>query len=183
MMAKTDFLDDIWQQILIGDSASWRRLVESLAPLVFTAALRMGLDQRDAEDCAQQTWLDLYRSRHSVDHPNSLPAWLIRVASRKASRMIHKRIREGDMRYVVDPPAEPILPDEMLMELENIARLKLALEQLDGRCRLLLHEVFFAERDKSYADIARELKIPLNSLGPTRSRCLAKLRHIMVPME
>jgi RNA polymerase sigma factor (sigma-70 family) len=182
-MAETDFLGDIWQHILTGDSASWRRLVESLAPLVFTAALRMGLDQRDAEDCAQQTWLDLYQSRHSVDHPKSLPAWLIRVASRKASRMIHKRVREGDIKYIADPPADPILPDEMLVELESIARLRLALEQLDGRCQRLVHEVFFAKRDKSYADIARDLKIPVNSLGPTRSRCLAKLRRIMVSLE
>ena len=182
-MSKTDFLDDIWQQILVGDSASWRQLVESLAPLVFTAALRMGLDQRDAEDCAQQTWLDLYRSRYSVDRPKGLPAWLIRVATRKASKMIRRRIREGELYRDADPPANPALSDETLVNLENIARLRLALDQLDGRCRQLLHEVFLADRDKSYADIARELKIPVNSLGPTRSRCLAKLRRIMVSME
>ena len=182
-MAETDFLEDIWQQILVGESASWRRLVKTLAPVVFTAALRMGLDRRDAEDCAQQTWLDLYRSRHSVVHPKGLPAWLIRVATRKASRMIHKRIRESDVYRAADSPNNPALPDETLVELENIARLNLGMEQLDNRCRRLLHEVFLAERDKSYADIAQELKMPVNSLGPTRSRCLAKLRRIMISME
>jgi len=182
-MAANEYLNEIWSRILDGQPAAWRRLVESLAPLVYTAARRVGLDRRDAEDCAQQTWLDLYRSRQSVDHPKRLPVWLIRVVTRKAFRLQKKRAREAVVHGDLEPPAGPAPPDDLLEHLENLARLTLALDQLDGRCRQLLHEVFFSESDKSYADIARELGMPANSLGPTRSRCLARLRKILESME
>ncbi len=182
-MATNDFLSDIWNQILDGQSAAWRQLVESLAPLVYTVAHRAGLNRRDAEDCAQQTWLDLYRSRHTVDHPERLPAWLIRVVTRKASRIRRRRTRENEVHRDLEAPAKPAAADDLLEHLENLARLTLALDQMDARCRKLLHEVFFAQHTKSYADIARELGMPVNSLGPTRSRCLAKLRKILESME
>ena len=181
--ATNDYLGEIWQQVLDGKSAAWRRLVGSLAPVVFTAARRAGLDHRDAEDCAQQTWLDLYRGRHTVEHPSRLPVWLIRVATRKAFRLARKRSREAEIHGMMDSPSQAPLPDEVLTDLESLAKLQLALDQLEPKCRELLQAVFLDPSDSSYADIARRLGIPLNSLGPTRSRCLAKLRKIMNSME
>lgn len=181
--ATNGYIREIWQQVLDGNSSAWRRLVDSLAPVVFTAARRAGLDRRDAEDCAQQTWLDLYRSRATVEHPERLPVWLIRVATRKAFRLARKQTREKEMHKGIDLPSQPPLPDEVLSDLESLAKLQLALDQLEPRCRDLLEAVFFDPCGQSYRDIARGLGIPLNSLGPTRSRCLAKLRNIMDSME
>ncbi len=182
-MAANEFLSEIWQQVLDGQAAAWRQLVISLAPVVYTSARRAGLDRRDAEDCAQQTWLALYRARQSVEYPERVPVWLIRVASRKAFRLARKRVREADARNQLPSPPPIALPDEVLADLESIARLRLAMDQLDTKCQQLLQAVFFNDHGASYGDIARQLGMPLNSLGPTRSRCLDKLRKIMDSTE
>lgn len=71
-MTKT--VSDIWTEVLEGDSGSWTKLVRLLAPLVFTVARRAGLNQSDAEDCVQQTWVALYQGRRNIKDPNRLPA-------------------------------------------------------------------------------------------------------------
>jgi RNA polymerase sigma factor (sigma-70 family) len=105
------------------------------------------------------------------------------VATRKAVRLAGHRSREAEMHRKMDLPPQPPLPDEALSDLESLARLQLALAQLEPRCRELLQAVFLDPSESSYRDIARRLGIPVNSLGPTRSRCLAKLRKIMNSME
>jgi DNA-directed RNA polymerase specialized sigma24 family protein len=71
------------------------------------------------------------------------------------------------------------LPDEDVALLERQAHLEHALSLIDPRCRTLLAELFFAPEERSYRDIARKLRIPVNSLGPTRIRCLKKLKKIL----
>ncbi len=178
----SDNLSDIWARVLRGDQAAWRRLVELLAPLAFSVARRSGLSMPDTEDCVQQTWMDLYRGRERIGDPQSLPAWLIRVTSRKAAR-IHSRTASYQRARQHAPVPDPgALPDEGLRRLELSAQLRLGLNELGLKCKRLLRAVFFSPGDRSYADIARELGIPVNSMGPTRSRCLSKLRKILEDM-
>ncbi|MFW9817841.1 MAG: RNA polymerase sigma factor, partial [Candidatus Thorarchaeota archaeon] len=73
-------IHDIWRRVVIGDAVAWRELVETFAGLVYGVARRVGLSVPDAEDCAQQTWLTLYRKKDTIKDPQSLPAWLIRTA-------------------------------------------------------------------------------------------------------
>jgi len=84
---------DIWQGVLQGDPPSWRTIVERYEALVFTVARRAGLTRADAEDCAQHTWLSLYRTRHTIKDPVALPAWLIRTTHRRALRMAKQQAR------------------------------------------------------------------------------------------
>ena len=80
-------------------------------------------------------------------------------------------------------PKETTLPDEELLRLERYGQLITALAHLDARCRTLLHAVFLSPEEMSYRDIAKELGIPVNSMGPTRKRCLNKLKKILTEME
>lgn len=174
-----DSITDIWQGVLNKDPASWSRLVHRLSPLVYTVAARSGLNETEVDDCAQQTWLALFQSRHKIKDPLSVPAWLIRVASRTAVRMNrNKEALAGTTQPEGGTPAvNP--PSEELEMIEAAAILEQGLEMLDKRCRLLLEAIFLAPEKTKYRDIARQLGLPLNSLGPTRSRCLKKLRLIM----
>ncbi len=149
------------------------------ASLVFAVARRAGLAISDAEDCAQQVWLALYKGRHRIERPESLPAWLVSTTGRKAARMMRRKKTASrvDKKSVSRP--QEALPDETIMCLQRRAQLELALEQLDGRCRKLMHAIFFADSEKSYREIARDLDMPVNSLGPTRARCLNKLKKIL----
>ena len=74
----TEFnIEHIWKSVLAGDVHAWGELVRVYAALVNTVARRVGLSGLDAEDCAQHTWMSLYRNRRVIKDPQALPAWLI----------------------------------------------------------------------------------------------------------
>lgn len=168
-------IHEIWAGVLEGDSGSWRELVDLYARLVFTVACRAGLSIADAEDCVQQVWINLYRRRRSVRDPVALPAWLIRATHRRAISMKLRTQKQAE----VDETQEfaPIrLPDEVVSSLEVSALIEIAMSQLDERCRRILQELYFSPEEKPYQQIAQELRIKANSLGPLRSRCLHRLK-------
>jgi RNA polymerase sigma factor (sigma-70 family) len=178
----TRHIDDIWKGVVKSDPEAWRSLVERFAGLVYTVAARVGLSDGDAEDCAQQTWLSLYRHRASIRDPQTLPAWLIKTTRRQAVRMLKRLTRESAMAPEIDPELNRPLPDEEVLALERQAILDAALEQLDPRCRTVLTALFLSPDNKSYGDIARSLGLATNTLGPLRSRCLKKLQAILEKM-
>ena len=172
----------VWQQVVDGDPKAWRLIVRQYAALVQTVAVRTGLSCEEAEDCAQQTWMALHRSRANIQDPAKLPGWLVRVSSRKASRMLRQKVRESTVISETENPKETTLPDEEFLQLERYGQLITALAHLDERCRRLLHAVFLSPEEMSYRDVAKELDIPVNSMGPTRKRCLNKLKKILTEM-
>lgn len=91
-------------------------------------------------------------------------------------RLVRQQSRRGLVAQQADEAPSATLPDE---ELERLTHLKLGLSQLDKRCSEVLKSVFLASPDKKYRDIAADLGMPPNSLGPTRMRCLKKLRKIL----
>jgi RNA polymerase sigma factor (sigma-70 family) len=174
----TKSVNDIWDRIQTGDHRAWKLLVQKYDALVNTVAIRCGLTGADVEDCAQYTWVALYRCRKSIKDPKALPKWLMQTARRRAVRMLQssRRTTVADDGISIDPRP---LPDEELLQLERRQELEEALSYLDDRCRRLIEELFFSPQGRSYADVARKLGIPANSLGPIRSRCLARLRQIL----
>ena len=175
-------LNDIWTRVLNGDSGAWEELVDLFATLVYSTARRYGLDDHDAEDCAQQTWMALYASRHKLRDWEKLPGWLAGTAYRRAMRILRKQASNRRVEGKAPPTEMPLSPDEHLMLLQRRALLDRALAQLDERCRELLTALFFAPEEQSYRDIAQRFHIPINSIGPVRQRCLARLREILKGM-
>lgn len=175
-------VDDIWSGVINDDPRAWRALVERFAGLVTAVAGRVGLSEGDAEDCAQQTWIALYRRRKSIRDPRTLPAWLIKTTRRRAVRTLQRLVRESTMAPPLDPGLDRPLPDEEVLALERQAILESALLQLDPRCRKVLTALFFSPGSNSYGDIARSLGLATNTLGPLRSRCLKKLHAILKKM-
>ena len=175
----TKKIQDIWSDVRKGDLGAWRTLVTHYEALVNTVALRTGLSESDAEDCSQNVWISLYRNRHSIKDPLLLAAWLIRTTRRRAVRMQQQRRHHSQVDAAMAAVDEAPLPDEEVMRLQQQTHLEIALAHLDERCRHIIELLFLAPKSKSYDQIARELGIPPNSLGPTRTRCLNKLRKIL----
>ncbi len=69
--------------------------------------------------------------------------------------------------------------DESIERTEQRFQVERGLEQLDDRCRRLLTMLFFSDPAPSYDDIAEQLGMSAGSVGPTRARCLAKLKRIL----
>jgi RNA polymerase sigma factor (sigma-70 family) len=179
-------LPSIWSRVLQGDDSAWQQLVDGYSGLIYTVALRTGLSTADAEDCAQQTWLALYRNRRKIKDPEALPAWLIKTTHRRAMQLYRKYASQPPMAGVDLNPNLQIdnaaLPDEIMAELESRAVLEAAVAQLDGRCKKLVTWLFLSPGKISYNDVSRRLGVKPNSLGPLRSRCLNKLRKILKDM-
>lgn len=178
----TQNIPDIWKRVCQGDATAWRELVETYAGLVNNVARRVGLSIPDAEDCAQQTWLTLYRRRLSIKDPQGLPAWLIRTTHRQAVHMAKRLNYQTDLLRDESISDHRSLPDELVQQLEHQAILEKGMDQLDARCRQLLTALFLEEDEVSYRRMASVLGLKPNSVGSMRIRCLRKLANILRKM-
>ncbi len=160
-----------------GDSRAMDELVRLMSPTLWHVARSYGLDAALAQDVVQTTWLTLVRRHESIVQPQAVSGWLSMCARREAWRVgkLHRRADATE-----SDALEAGLPAHDAAELTAVAdddsrRLWHAVARLSERCQRLLRIVAFDDRP-DYARIAHDLAIPVGSIGPTRQRCLAKLR-------
>jgi RNA polymerase sigma factor (sigma-70 family) len=161
-----------------GDEAKMAELVSLLTPILWHTVRAQRLDRDSAEDVVQTTWLALVRSAESVADPQAVLQWLIVSARREAWRVVKRtdrvQPREFEPDDVVTVPRD--LPEEQVLRDDGDVRLWQHIAELPQRCQALLRVIAFADRP-DYAAVARSLGMPVGSIGPTRGRCLAKLRR------
>ncbi len=156
-----------------GDVDSWGLLVRRYERLVFSVALRNGLNAEDAADATQNTFAALVDSIDRLHDEERLPFWLMTVTRRQAWRVARRREREQALAEV---PVEPGTP---LDQWESDSTVHAALRRLDAPCRDLLLALYFDPSSPSYATVADRLGRAVGGLGPMRGRCLAKLRSLL----
>ncbi len=172
-------LPELWQRVRDGEVEAWEAVVDQFATLVYSVARRNGLNPADAEDCCQQTWMALYASRFRIRDGAKLPGWLAGTAYRRAMRILRKQASRKRTEEQIPDSEPPLLPDQQLVLIRRRRILQQAMGELDERCRALLTALFLVEDEISYRELSKNLKIPFNSLGPIRKRCLEKLRAIL----
>lgn len=170
-----------WQR---GDDSGLDDLVRLLSPVLWQVVRAYGLDRDLAEDVVQTTWLRLVRHRTRLADAQAVGAWLTTTARREAARVAERSRRDAPMAQE-DLPTRP--GSSASAEAEALAngeadRLWGAVRLLSERCRQLLRVIAFSERPQ-YADLATELNMPIGSIGPTRGRCLDKLRSLVAAQE
>jgi RNA polymerase sigma factor (sigma-70 family) len=165
-----------------GDHQRLSELVDLVTPLLWhtVRAQRVGHDQ--AEDVVQTTWLRLVHHAEVIQDPRAVLAWLIVTAKRESWRVVKDARRAAPM-----PEADEVddVPDGAMDGPESAALASAEgrvlwrhIESLSERCRSLLRVVAFSDRP-DYASVAQALGMPVGSIGPTRGRCLAKLRLLL----
>ncbi|WP_026930730.1 RNA polymerase sigma factor [Glycomyces tenuis] len=162
-----------------GDKKAQRILVEELNVLLWRAARRAGLDRESAADAVQTAWLRLWRPGTELEHPRALTKWLLTTVRREAWRLIGGARRE----VVADPIdiQEPVIEgveDRLVRDTEHEAVRRAFLAQPE-RCRRLLAYVAAVDRP-DYDYISEALGMKRGSIGPTRGRCLNKLRKTLL---
>ncbi len=173
----TDQLDDaaLLRACLAGDQDAWTTLVNRYTRLVYSIALKSGLNEHDAGDVVQNVFTIVLRRLESLQQPDRFSAWLITTTHRESWR-IGKPRRE----HLSDDGVEPVDPDptaeSLVVEWEHAALTHQALEQLGDRCRRLLDLLFLHDAEPGYEVIAAELGIAVGSIGPIRGRCLKQLK-------
>lgn len=169
-----------------GDKAAWRALVQRFSGLVWSITRAYHLSRADAADVSQTTWLRLAEHIDKINNPERVGAWLATAARRECLQNIRANSRTvptEDMTRFEDPHGDDNpTEDEVLRaesEREEAHRAKViwqTIARLPLRCRQLLR-ILMASPPPSYAQVAAALDLPVGSIGPTRARCLQRLRQ------
>lgn len=163
-----------------GETAALSEIVRELNPLLWHVARAEGLGTEESADVVQTSWLELLRRLHEIRSPQALTSWLVTTTRREAWRareLSRRRAPDGaaELESVPDPdpgPSERLLADERDQVLWQ------HVQRLPERCRKLLRIVAHVARP-DYSAVAEALGMPVGSIGPTRGRCLAKLREML----
>jgi RNA polymerase sigma factor (sigma-70 family) len=172
-----DAATDAFRRWRAGEESALDELVRIMSPVLWHVVRAAGLDREAAEDVVQNTWLTLVGSGHSVRDPQAITRWLCTTARREAWRVSKAATR---IRPVEDEVIDARMPAQMSPEAEVVtndekALLWQALSRLPDRCQKLLRIVAWEPRP-DYSSVAEGLQMPVGSIGPTRRRCLDKLR-------
>lgn len=179
---------DLIAACLSGEHAAWEALIRRYQRLIYSIPLKSGLSADDAADIFQSVCLRLYEKLATLREHDKISSWLITTTTRECWRVSALGRREpqpsnSDDESETDslsqlPATEP-LADEQHEMLERQQAVRDAIESLSQRCRELLTMLFYDREESSYADIARRMAMPVPSIGPTRARCLDKLRRAL----
>jgi len=162
-----------------GDEAAWAALVERYAPLIWSICRQYRLSDSDAADAGQNVWLHLADQLDKIRDPAAVPGWLATTTRRECeriSRSAHPARPPGhapDAARIGDDQASTA---EQVLAAERHAALRQALAQLPSCCQRLLL-LLIKDPPIPDAQISAALGIPADSIGPTRLRCLDKLRR------
>lgn len=164
-----------------GERDALDEVVRELNPLLWHVARSQGLTQEDAADVVQTTWLELLRRLHEIRSPAALTAWLVRATRRESWRTRERlRQRSGQGAEIMDslPDPDSDLTEHLIADERHRVVLR-HFHRLSERCRALLRIVALVERP-DYSQVAEALGMPRGSIGPTRGRCLSKLRQMLL---
>jgi RNA polymerase sigma factor (sigma-70 family) len=160
-----------------GDDDALGQIVTELSPLLWQVARAAGLDSGDTEDVLQTVWMRLIAHLDGIRTSAALTAWLVITTRRESWRVRAARRKQlpADQEWLAALPDAGPGSEEQAIADDQRRALWAAIAQLPQRCQELLRIVAFVPRP-DYDVVAAELGIPRGSVGPTRGRCLAKLR-------
>ena len=163
-----------------GSEDALGQIVTELSPLVWQVARAAGLGSSDAEDVLQTVWMRLVAHLNDIHDSSALTGWLVTTTRREAWRVraAARRLLPADQESFAGLPDEGPGAEEQVLLDDRQQALWAAIGRLPKRCQALLRIVAFAPRP-DYAAVAAELGMPVGSIGPTRGRCLAKLRALL----
>ena len=165
-----------------GDRRAWERLVDQYARLIWAMTRDFKLAESDAADVFQATWLRLLEYIDRLEHPDRVGSWLAATARHECLRSLAARkkvmlVHDDTALKVGAVGHEPEIDERILAE-ERAQTVRDALSRLPWRWRRLV-ELLMADPPASYAEISEQLGLPVGSIGPTRGRCLARLRVLL----
>ncbi|RYG46702.1 sigma-70 family RNA polymerase sigma factor [bacterium] len=166
----------------LRDSDAWALVVDRYQALVYSVARRYGLSAEDAGDVFSGTFRALLTSVDRLESVEALPRWLAVTAARESLRI--KRISSRYVQTEDERMLDQIVDDEerdalaSAAEAESSLALREGIARLADRCRDLLTALYL-EDDPPYGEISERIGIPVGAIGPTRGRCLEKLKKIL----
>jgi RNA polymerase sigma factor (sigma-70 family) len=185
---QVDFLDSktsdaslLLRRVADGDIQAWNEIVDQYSKLIWSITARFKLGESDAADVVQTTWMRLIEYIDRIEKPDRIGSWLAATARNECLRNLAARKRvvlvHEDAEFDIADSHCPEV-DEALLAAERAQIVQEALAHLPEQWQQLL-ELLMADPPISYAEISDQLGLPIGSIGPTRGRCLAKLRVLL----
>jgi RNA polymerase sigma factor (sigma-70 family) len=165
-----------------GEERAWDALVDRYAPLIWSICRRYRLADADAKDVSQSVWLHLVDHLGRIRDPAALPGWLATTTRRECGRVLGPAGGPRDVRYVLDAEdirdEQAVTAEQVVLAAERNAALREAFAQLPPCCRRLI-ALLTEDPPVPYAEVSAMLGMPVGSIGPSRGRCLGKLRRYL----
>jgi RNA polymerase sigma factor (sigma-70 family) len=171
-------LSRLLRQAAEGDQSAWDAIVDRFGSLVWATVRSHRLGSAEAGDIVQTVWLRLVEHIHDIRDPDRLGGWLATTARRESLRFLRTAGRTIPTGEAADlEPADPEVPpvEAALLTGERDTVLWRAFRTLSERCQALLR-LLVADPAPSYQEVGDALDMPVGSIGPTRARCLERLR-------
>jgi RNA polymerase sigma factor (sigma-70 family) len=168
-----------------GSTGAWQRLFNKYERLVYSIPLRYGLSRHDAADITQTTFTILIQSLDTLRDDSRLGPWLATVARRHTWRLMERNRRTIASEHLDDTSLAESAALLGKSDADSIEHWELSewldagLSKISESCRKLLVELYFQPERSSYVEVAARLDMPIGSIGPTRARCLKRLRQVL----
>lgn len=173
----TNTVAELLARVNDGDQAAWEEVVGKYNNLVSATVRAFRLQNADALDAMQATWLRLAENTHRVQWPERLGGWLATTARHECLRILrHAKPTQDLTETLADTLADPSSgPEQQAIEADAARTLWNLVEELTPRQRTLLRALF-TDHPRPYAEVAHAAGIPPGAIGPTRARALRQLR-------
>lgn len=182
---KTDH--ELIEACLANECAAWECLIVRYERLIYSIPIRLGISPQEAEDIFQRVCFILFRKLSSLRDHDRISSWLITTTRRECWRT-GVRIRRESTAQVAE--IDEIVESDSSANAERLAYercvlderqliVKNAISTLPETCRELLTMLFYLNEEMTYQEIAEQMRMPLSSIGPTRARCLEKLKKVL----
>ena len=156
-----------------GDTAAFAALVEKYKQPVMNLAFRTVRDATEAEDLAQNVFVQVFRSAHRYKSTAKFSTWLFTIARNLCLNEIRRRSRhraesldapqlhaEDELPHQLPDRSTPG-PPEHLLQAELVSKLEQALAELPESQRTAL--LLCRQEELSYEEIARVLGCSLSA--------------------
>lgn len=173
---------ELISRCLEQDAEAWEVLVRRYQRLIASITFKYKLSREDAADILQSVCFTLFQQLPSLRKQDKLSSWIITVAARECWKFTRQKVRtdsfdDPEQERILDLADEAsVLADDSLLEIERQHFIRRAVESLADQCRQLIEQLFFRDEPLAYTEISRQLGMPVASIGPTRARCLEKLK-------
>ncbi len=167
-----------------GNKHAWEELIHRYERLIFYSAIRAGADPGEAEEIFQNVSLILLKNLKRIRKSLSLGAWLITVTRNECKKYWNSKQKDDKIETAVQDQgiSDEISPERLAARAEDERAVRQAVDLVPEPCRKLLLLLYFQEEKLSYRQIASKMHMPINSIGPTRRRCLEKLKNILLDL-
>jgi RNA polymerase sigma factor (sigma-70 family) len=158
-----------------GDEQAWTELIESYSALIASVPRRYGLPEHLVDEVFADVCAVLFRSLGGIRDPQALPRSIVRTPTRATWEAARRARRALPTDLPELTGAAP--PEDYVAALEEEEIVRRALKAISEKCQRLLRLLYFEPVALNYDEVAARLKVPRGSLGPTRRRCLDRLRQ------